>query len=50
MLFRSDQIWLDRNFVNNSYNEQADERATHKFRNLWVFASELLSQLLAWLT
>jgi hypothetical protein len=44
------QIWLDRNFFNNSYNEQSDARATHKFRNLWIFASELFSQLLAWLT
>ncbi len=45
-----DRLWLDRNFVNNSYNEQIDARATHKFRNLWVFASELFSQLIAWLT
>jgi len=43
-------IWLDRNFFNNSYVEQGDARATHKFRNLWVFCSEWLSQLLAWLT
>jgi hypothetical protein len=45
-----DQLFLDRNFVNNSYDQKGDARATHKFRNLWVFASELLSQLLAWLT
>jgi hypothetical protein len=44
------QIWLDRNFFNNSYNDQSDARATHKFRNLWIFASELFSQLLSWLT
>jgi aminopeptidase N len=44
------QLYLDRNFFNNSYVEQSDARATHKFRNLWVFVSEWLSQLLAWLT
>jgi hypothetical protein len=44
------QLYLDRNFFNNSYVEKADPRATHKFRNLWVFCSEWLSQLLAWLT
>jgi len=44
------QLLLDRNFVNNSYNEKGDARATNKFRNLWIFASEWLSQLLAWLT
>jgi Peptidase family M1 domain len=44
------QIYLDRNFFNNSYNDKGDDRAVHKFRNLWVFASEWLSQLLAWLT
>lgn len=44
------QLYLDRNFFNNSYVERGDARATHKFRNLWVFVSEWLSQLLAWLT
>ena len=44
------QIMLDRNLFNNSYNDQSDATAVHKFRNLWVFASEWLSQLLAWLT
>ena len=44
------QILLDRRFFNNSYIDQGDATAVHKFRNLWVFASEWLSQLLAWLT
>jgi hypothetical protein len=44
------QLLLDKNYFNNSYNEQGDSRATHKFRNLLVVASEWLSQLLAWLT
>jgi hypothetical protein len=44
------QLLLDKNYFNNSYNEQSDARATHKFRNLLVAASEWLSQLLAWLT
>jgi len=44
------QIALDRNFFNNSYTEASDARATHKFRNIWIFACEWLSQLLAWLT
>jgi hypothetical protein len=44
------QLLLDKNYFNNSYNEQSDARATHKFRNLLVFASEWLSQILAWLT
>jgi hypothetical protein len=44
------KILLDRNTFNNSYVEEADNRATKKLTNLWVFASEWLSQLLAWLT
>jgi hypothetical protein len=44
------QITLDRDYFNNSYTEDANPRAAHKLRNIWVFASEWLSQLLAWLT
>lgn len=44
------QLMLDRNLFNNSYTEKADARASSKLRNLFVFASELFSQLLAWLT
>jgi aminopeptidase N len=44
------KILLDRNSFNNSYVEKADTTATKKIANLWVFASEWLSQLFAWLT
>jgi hypothetical protein len=44
------KILLDRDPFNNSYVEKADNRATKKLTNLWVFASEWLSQVLAWLT
>ncbi len=44
------QITMDRNPFNNSYVEEANRRAAHKLRNIWVFGSEWLSQLLAWLT
>jgi Peptidase family M1 domain len=44
------QITMDRDYFNNSYTEDANPRAAHKLRNVWVFASEWLSQLLAWLT
>ena len=44
------QITMDRDYFNNSYTEDANPRAAHKLRNIWVFASEWLSQLLAWLT
>jgi hypothetical protein len=43
------QVWLDRNLYNNSYTVDADNRATKKLSNIWVFAGEWLSQLLAWL-
>jgi peptidase M1-like protein len=44
------QMTLDRDSFNNSFTEEADPRAAHKLRTIWVFASEWLSQLLAWLT
>ena len=44
------QVTMDRNFFNNSYTLDADARATHKMRNIFVFASEWVSQMLAWLT
>jgi aminopeptidase N len=44
------QITLDRHPFNNSFTEESDPRAAHKLRTIWVFASEWLSQLLAWLT
>jgi len=44
------QINMDRDPFNNSFTEDSDPRAAHKLRTIWVFASEWLSQLLAWLT
>ena len=44
------KILLDRNSFNNSYSVTADKRATHKLANIWLFASEWLSQLFAWAT
>jgi Peptidase family M1 domain len=44
------KIWLDRNFFNNSHAVQGDDRATHKLMNIWVFASEWISQFMAWIT
>jgi hypothetical protein len=44
------QVTMDRNLFNNSYTVETDPRATHKMRNIFVFASEWISQLLAWLT
>jgi aminopeptidase N len=44
------EIWLDRNFFNNSYVVKEDHRAVHKLGNLWLFASEWFAQWMAWLT
>jgi Peptidase family M1 domain len=44
------QITLDRNFFNNSYVKKSNAFALYKLRNMWLFSSEWLSQLLAWLT
>ncbi|MGB8523661.1 MAG: M1 family metallopeptidase [Candidatus Acidiferrales bacterium] len=44
------QVWLDRNLFNNSYTVQEDKRAIHKLQNLWIFASECVSQFLAWVS
>ena len=44
------QLWLDRNFFNNSYTVDEDKRAIHKLRNIWTVANEWLSQLFGWIT
>jgi Peptidase family M1 domain len=44
------QVTMDRDLFNNSYIVQPDPRAAHKMRSIFVFASEWLSQILAWLT
>jgi hypothetical protein len=43
------QVWLDRDFYNNSYLVEADRRATKKLSNIWGFVSEWIGQFLAWL-
>jgi Peptidase family M1 domain len=43
-------IWLDRDFYNNSYVVEPDTHASMKLSHIWIFLSEWLSQLLAWLT
>ncbi|MGC1688288.1 MAG: M1 family metallopeptidase [Candidatus Acidiferrales bacterium] len=44
------KVWLDRSFFNNSMTVKEDTHATRKLRDLWIFGTECLSQLLAWLT
>jgi hypothetical protein len=44
------QVTLDRDRFNNSYLVEGDTRAVHKMRNIFVYASEWISQLVAWLT
>jgi hypothetical protein len=43
-------VRLDRDFFNNSYTVKEDLRASHKLSNIWVFATEWISQLFAWAT
>jgi Peptidase family M1 domain len=43
------KVWLDRNFFNNSRTVESHEAATHKLLNIWVFANEWISQLIAWI-
>jgi len=43
------QLWLDRNFYDNSYTDAPDTRATTKLMNIVRFTGEWFSQLLAWL-
>ncbi len=44
------RVLMDRDLFNNSYIADGDPRAAHKMRNIFMFASEWLSQLLGWLT
>lgn len=44
------KVWLDRNFFNNSRTVTADDRATHKLLNIWMFMSEWFSQVAAWIS
>jgi len=42
-------VWLDRNFFNNSWRVRSDDRATHKLLNIWTFVNEWISQVAAWI-
>jgi hypothetical protein len=42
-------VRLDKNFFNNSITEEADRGATHKLSTYWLFATQYMAQLLAWL-
>jgi hypothetical protein len=42
-------IWLDTNFINNSFVVVGNSTASHKIANYFLFANQLISQLLAWL-
>jgi aminopeptidase N len=42
-------VRLDKDFFNNSKTEEADRRATFKLSTYWLFAVQLMAQLLAWL-
>jgi hypothetical protein len=41
-------VMIDRNNLNNSYSEQANAKAAHKLANYWMFATQWVSQALAW--
>ena len=41
-------VWLDRNFFNNSRTVRSDDRATHKLLNIWTFLVEWCSEMTAW--
>ncbi len=43
-------VRLDRDYFNNSHRARSDMRATHKLANIWIFVTEWMSQLTAWLT
>jgi len=43
------KVWLDKDRFNNSQTVDPDGRATRKLATYWLFASQILAQLLAWL-
>ena len=43
------KIWLDSNFFNNSKTSAAHHGATRKLSNDWLFLTQFLEQLVAWL-
>ena len=43
------RVWLDKDRFNNSQTAEPTRAATRKLAAYWLFASQLLAQLLAWL-
>ncbi len=43
------EVWIDKNFFNNSWRREPDGSAKHKLANYWMFMTQLFAQLLAWL-
>ena len=42
-------VWLDKDRFNNSQTAKPNGAATRKLATYWLFASQMLAQLLAWL-
>jgi hypothetical protein len=43
------QVWLDRDFFNNSRTARPDRQASRKLEAYWLVVTQFLAQLLAWL-
>ena len=43
------KVWLDKDRFNNSQTAEANFAATRKLATYWLFAAQMLAQLLAWL-
>jgi aminopeptidase N len=43
-------VRLDKNYFNNSYVVQSDERASHNLAHYWGLFAQFLAQVVAWLT
>jgi hypothetical protein len=43
------QLWLDRDFFNNSRTVASDGAATRKLVNYWLIFTQMLSQFISWL-
>ena len=44
------RVWLDKDRFNNSQTAEPNRVATRKLATYWLFASQMLAQLLAWLS
>ena len=43
------RVWLDKDRFNNSQTAEPNRAATRKLLAYWLFASQMLAQLLSWL-